>query len=400
MWRNLVEQAGGMPVLGTPFVGLLGSDILATAGSGDAGASIFANDAITPTKRYRARIQTSAFPAGAFWLNEDGSGWYTAAGTATIELFEDNLAYGVSTLTGVFSAPAAPSISVQPASVTVVEGGTATFTVVATGAAPLTYQWMRGGLPVAGQTGTSFTIDAVTRDDTGAAVSVVVSNAEGSVTSAVATLYVSSAGDTVDYDAWNPFVLPEAPSCPSDVVIFQARQACIEFFERTHAWQEDLEPVPSVTGQTAYALPLPAGAAAVKLFAAKYGDDEATTLNADAGRLRRTYRDGMPTAWLINRTTAGIAPPPSADGVELLFTLSLKPTQASVGVPDLMFEHYAAYISYGVLSRVLAMKRQEWYDLAEAQRYAGMFEGAIQEVAAKVQRGFARSTNRTTPVWF
>src|SRR6266403_1067958 len=46
------------------------------------------------------------------------------------------------TMTGA-GVPATPSITTQPASQTVTEGQTATFSVTASGAAPLTYQWQR-----------------------------------------------------------------------------------------------------------------------------------------------------------------------------------------------------------------------------------------------------------------
>ena len=42
----------------------------------------------------------------------------------------------------------APTISTQPANVSVVSGNTATFTVAASGTAPLTYQWQKNGTNV------------------------------------------------------------------------------------------------------------------------------------------------------------------------------------------------------------------------------------------------------------
>src|SRR5205823_11446122 len=43
------------------------------------------------------------------------------------------------------AAPVAPTITTQPARQTVTAGQTATFTVTATGTAPLSYQWQRNG---------------------------------------------------------------------------------------------------------------------------------------------------------------------------------------------------------------------------------------------------------------
>jgi alpha-tubulin suppressor-like RCC1 family protein len=89
--------------------------------------------------------------------------------------------------------PTAPEITTQPQNASVTAGQTATFSVAATGTAPLSYQWRRNGTDIAGATSASYTTPATTLADNGAQFSVVVSNAVGSVTSAATTLSVSSA---------------------------------------------------------------------------------------------------------------------------------------------------------------------------------------------------------------
>ncbi len=83
----------------------------------------------------------------------------------------------------------APTISAQPAAQSVSAGGSATFTVTASGS-DLTYQWQRDGKDIAGATSASYTLDNVQGADTGAKFTVVVKNAGGSVTSAAAALTV------------------------------------------------------------------------------------------------------------------------------------------------------------------------------------------------------------------
>ncbi|HEY2548338.1 MAG TPA: hypothetical protein VGI46_19860, partial [Candidatus Acidoferrum sp.] len=87
----------------------------------------------------------------------------------------------------------APTISAQPASQTVTVGQTATFSVTATGTAPFTYQWLKNSANITGATGASYTTPATLAGDSGAKFDVVVSNAAGSATSAVATLTVTAA---------------------------------------------------------------------------------------------------------------------------------------------------------------------------------------------------------------
>ena len=93
-------------------------------------------------------------------------------------------------LTDVVAAP--PSITTQPANLTVTAPGAANFSVVATGDAPLSYQWRRYGVNISGATSSSYSLNPTAVSDSGE-FSVVVSNASGSVTSATATLTVNPA---------------------------------------------------------------------------------------------------------------------------------------------------------------------------------------------------------------
>jgi Ig-like domain-containing protein/immunoglobulin I-set domain protein len=88
---------------------------------------------------------------------------------------------------------AAPVITTQPVSQTVSVGQTATFVVVASGSAPLSYQWQKNGANISGATSSSYTTPATTSGDNAVKFTVVVSNSVGSATSNAATLTVSSA---------------------------------------------------------------------------------------------------------------------------------------------------------------------------------------------------------------
>jgi hypothetical protein len=81
----------------------------------------------------------------------------------------------------------APFITQEPASVTIRAGATASFRVVASGAADLSYQWRHAGTNLAGAIGPGLTLDNVQPGQAGA-YAVVLTNALGAVTSLVATL--------------------------------------------------------------------------------------------------------------------------------------------------------------------------------------------------------------------
>lgn len=91
-----------------------------------------------------------------------------------------------------YTGSLAPLVSAQPEDVTVPAGQTASFTVAATGAAPLRYQWKRGGKDIPGADRATYTTGAVQPADSGARFTVEVRNAAGAVTSEPATLTVGT----------------------------------------------------------------------------------------------------------------------------------------------------------------------------------------------------------------
>ncbi|MBM4073659.1 MAG: hypothetical protein FJ271_32770, partial [Planctomycetes bacterium] len=113
-----------------------------------------------------------------------GAGSYTVTAKATDASSATLLSSPVGLIVN-----AAPAITTQPQSQTVVAGATVTFTVVATGTPAPTYQWRKGGTDIAGAT--SSTLSILNAQPANAAdYTVVVSNLAGSVTSSAATLTV------------------------------------------------------------------------------------------------------------------------------------------------------------------------------------------------------------------
>lgn len=91
-------------------------------------------------------------------------------------------------------ALAPPVITAHPVSLATNVGQAATFSVAATGSAPLAYQWRRNGTPLPGATAATFTLASSQSSDAANSpgYTVVVSNSVGSVVSAPATLTVTT----------------------------------------------------------------------------------------------------------------------------------------------------------------------------------------------------------------
>src|ERR1019366_585912 len=103
--------------------------------------------------------------------------------TVTVTNATGNVTSNAATLT--VNVP--PVITTQPASQTVTAGQTASFTVTATGAATLTYQWQKNGTAISGATAASYTTPATAASDNGAVFAATVTNRRDNVTSSAAT---------------------------------------------------------------------------------------------------------------------------------------------------------------------------------------------------------------------
>jgi hypothetical protein len=151
---------------------------------------------------------------------------YTTAVTTTADsgsrfrVVVTNTAGTVTSVAAILTVPVAPTITTPPVSQTVTAGQTATFTVLAAGTAPLSYQWQNNGANIAGATATSYTTLAAATADSGSTFDVVVSNTVGTVISAAATLTVNPAAPAIQMS-------PTSFSFGNDVVSSNSTQLLI-----------------------------------------------------------------------------------------------------------------------------------------------------------------------------
>jgi trimeric autotransporter adhesin len=111
-----------------------------------------------------------------------------------------------------------PFITAQPASLTVNVASNAAFSVTATSAVPLSYQWVKDEVNIIGATNASLTLSNVQTNHAGN-YSVIVTNVYGSVTSSVAMLTVNWQTQTINFGSlpgkWvngSPFTLSATAS--------------------------------------------------------------------------------------------------------------------------------------------------------------------------------------------
>lgn len=129
-------------------------------------------------------------------------------------------------------APAAPTITTQPASQVAVVGQTVQFSVAAAGSPTLQYQWQKNGAPISGATAPVYTTPVLGLADSGEVYTVVVTNPVGTVGSTSATLTVN-APTPVSITA-QPQSIEVLPGNPASFTVSVAGSMPI-----TYQWQKD-----------------------------------------------------------------------------------------------------------------------------------------------------------------
>ena len=125
---------------------------------------------------YTTPATTSADNGNTFKVVVTNSGGSTSSSTATLTV----------------TAAAAPTITTQPVSQTIALGATATFSVVAGGAGPFTYQWSKNNTNILGATGASYTTPVISAANNGSTFKVLVTGSGGSTSSSAATPTVTA----------------------------------------------------------------------------------------------------------------------------------------------------------------------------------------------------------------
>ncbi len=207
-------------------------------------------------------------------------------------------------------APVAPTITTQPTNHTVTAGQTATFTVTATGTAPLSYQWQKNGANIAGATLSSYTTPATTTSDSGSTFDVVVSNSAGTVTSNAATLTVNAPAIQVS---------PNPISFGNAVINTTTSQALI--IKNTGTASLSITQI-NVTGATftasGYTLPLSVSAGQQTTITVAF---QPTSVSTFSGSI----------SIVSNAPTSPTSVNLSGSGVAAVLTLGINPTSLSFG---------------------------------------------------------------------
>lgn len=208
----------------------------------------------------------------------------------------------------------------------------------------------------------------------------------------------------MNWDGFGPLILPFAPTCSAPLLKQHARLAAIDFLAYTKAWQVELAPLTGDGVLTSFSMVLPDDSSVEKLLAVDVTDAYGSISHAGVKTAlygARLVRQGSREliAYTPDRTKLTVLPVRPV-GEKITATVALKPSMASVTLPDNVFDQYGAMIAKGALASLTAIKEKPWTDLTTARICAAEFMNAKATTSRQVERGFATSGRPSAIRWY
>lgn len=194
----------------------------------------------------------------------------------------------------------------------------------------------------------------------------------------------------VAYTQWLDHVQPHVPDCPSPMILLAVRQACIEFCRSSRYLRANLDAFNTVVGDDEYELAPPTDTvvAAVlnvrcdgSLLEAARQED----LDAEVNYWREL--EGPPTRYIQPDEATIILNPIPQEIVAVRILAALRPSQASGGVDQAIFERFLDQTASGALARLMAMPGVAWSNPELAGYHAQIFNSGIADAADRAARG-------------
>lgn len=205
-----------------------------------------------------------------------------------------------------------------------------------------------------------------------------------------------------EYEAFLPYVLPDAPGCPEVVAIQAIRNAAIEFCEKSLVIVRDHEPITVVTGVVDYDLEPPTDMLVTKVMQAWMENNPIEPMFPDIVREAAVYNrlfssynsaPSRPTSYLQkDERTISIWPRPDKKYVNgLTLRVALKPTRSSDSVEDVVFEDYAEVVAAGALSKLMMSNNRPFTNLPLSTARRNEFLIGMNTARSRSVHGHTRS---------
>jgi hypothetical protein len=200
---------------------------------------------------------------------------------------------------------------------------------------------------------------------------------------------------------FRPEVLPDAPGVPPPLVDRAIRHAAIELCDNAFVWRVKLDPKDIVAGTGEYTIDAsPCGRVVTVMYAGHDGVRMLPTTerqlddSEDGWRISTSRAAVSSWYYLPDRNTIRLALAPDVSKAQALnLSVSLKPTQDSTDLPDVLYDDYLETVGHGARARVLAMSGVGWANPQLAGYHKAEFDRLIRKHRAERLNDFTRQSS-------
>lgn len=194
----------------------------------------------------------------------------------------------------------------------------------------------------------------------------------------------------VAYTQWLDHIQPHVQDCPSPMILLAVRQACIEFCRSSRYLRVNLDPFNTVVGDDEYDLSPPADTVVSAVLNVRCGGrliDAARQEDLDSEANYWRDLEGPPSRYLLPNEATIILNPVPQEVVAVRILAAIRPSQASGGVDEAIFERFLDPVASGALARLMAMPGVSWSNPELAGYHAQLFKAGVSDAADKAARG-------------
>lgn len=208
------------------------------------------------------------------------------------------------------------------------------------------------------------------------------------------------------WSTWFPDVLPHTPSCPGIMAGNEIAAAARQFFRDSRAWKATLDPISLDAGEpNVQVFPDESATAIVRIESVALGSAALTVLTLPEAMRSHSAdwatQTGVPVSiTMMTPATLRVIPYPASAVTDLLsLTVTLRPSDSAVGLPDELYAAFRDAIANGARGKLLAMPDKPWTNLQLGTMYLNNFEQAIASARAGADTGYGKARIPGRPGW-
>lgn len=194
-------------------------------------------------------------------------------------------------------------------------------------------------------------------------------------------------------------VIPELMGCSVELAINALRNTCIELFQKSWIYTQQMDTIPVLTSVPEYDLDSFSGYRVVGVVSAwfngvRVGPLATETLNKNY--LRWEADAGTVEGYIIKESNLiRLYRIPEQDGV-LDLTVALAPTTKSTGIETFVYDFYSEAIAAGAKARLMAIPSKPFSNINASMMYRAQFAAAITDAKWKAKLALTNSTLTVT----